>query len=183
MQINLSKFKGTSVKPYNCYVTELTKENIKEILELHPIVREYLESEDDFYFDEYDYYKHHLVNGGKILGCYVNNKLIAYGVAIFPGYDSENLGYDINLNSEELPFVAHLDSFIVHPNYRGNKLQYKLSLLIEEIARQKGCKHLFSTVSPNNIYSLTNLKNLGLEIKLEKLKYDGKLRYILYKAI
>lgn len=183
LPVQLTKYKNQFVKPYMGEITYLYEENINEILSLHPIIREMLIDDDIFYFDDYDFYKYQLKKEGKILGCYLGNHLIAYGVMIFPGYDDENLGYDLNFNRDELPYVAHLDSFLVHPNYRGNKLQYKISTLLENIAIEKGCKHLCSTVAPSNIYSLNNLLDVGLEIKLEKLKYGEKLRYILHKSI
>lgn len=138
---------------------------------------------NEFYFDNYEFYKYHLNKGGKILGCYVNDRLIAYGALIFPGFDNENLGYDLKLEKEELLKVAHLDSVAVHPDYRGNKLQYQLICLLEKIAIEKGYRHLYSTVSPTNKYSINNLLKLGLEIKIEKEKYDGKIRLILYKSL
>jgi GNAT superfamily N-acetyltransferase len=164
-------------------ISYLYEENINEILSLHQILRGVLKDDTLFYFDDYNFYKYQLERGGKILGCYIGNELIAYGVMIYPGYDDENLGYDLNLSQHELPYVAHLDSFLVHPNYRGNRLQYRFSGLLEDIAFEKGCKHLCSTVAPSNINSLNNLLDIGLEIKLEKLKYDGKPRYILQKSL
>ena len=181
--IQLTKHKSEFVKPYIGKISCLHEENINEILLLHPMVKETLKEDDMFYFDDYDFYKYQLHKGSKILGCYIDNQLIAYGVMIFPGYDPENLGYDLNFNQDELIFVAHLDSFLVHPHYRGNKLQYRFSILMEKIALEKGYKHLCSTAAPSNIPSLNNLIDLGLEIKLEKMKYGGKQRYILYKAL
>lgn len=183
LQVQLTKYKNQLVKPYMGKILFLQEDNINEILSLHDILRKTLEDKDLFYFDNYDFYRYQLEREGKILGCYIDNHLIAYGVMIFPCYDDENLGYDLNFSRDELPYVAHLDSFLVHPYYRGNKLQYKFSTLLENIAVEKGCKHLCSTVSPSNIYSLNNLLDAGLEIKLEKLKYGGKLRYILHKSL
>jgi ribosomal protein S18 acetylase RimI-like enzyme len=183
LKIELNYLNGEKQDPYLATISNIEKENINHILMLHPIIKESLESMDDFFFDDYNFYKHHLATGGKILGCYVNYSLIAYGVLIFPGFDNENLGYDIKLGKDELLKVAHLDSVTVHPDYRGNKLQYKLFSLLEKISIAKGYKHLCSTVSPNNKFSLNNLLKLGLEIKIEKKKYDGKTRLILYKAL
>jgi len=150
---------------------------------LHPIIKDNLQNKDEFYFDNYDFYKHHLDKGGKILGCYVNDTLIAYGVLIFPGFDNDNLGYDLKVDKYELLKVAHLDSVAVHPNYRGNKLQYQLFSLLEKVALGKNYKHLCATVSPTNKFSLNNLLKLGLKIQFETEKYGGKSRLILYKAL
>lgn len=183
LEIQLTKHKRQLVAPYMGKIIYLGEENIDEILYLHSILKKTLTDDDMFYFDDYDFYKYHLDREGKILGCYVDNCLVAYSVTIFPQYDGENLGYDLNLGEDELPYVAHLDSFLVHPDYRGNKLQYKLGNLMQEIVLNKGFRHLCATVSPKNHYSLINLLDIGLEIRLKKLKYGGKLRYILYKHL
>ena len=183
LKIELNYLNGEKQKPYLATIRTIKQEDINLIIQLHPIIKESLMNTNDFYFDDYDFYKNHLVSGGEILGCYVYDTLIAYAVLIFPGFDNENLGYDLLLEKNELLKVAHLDSVAVHPGYRGNKLQYILFSLLEKISIQKGYKHLYSTVSPSNKYSLNNLLKLGLEIKLEKMKYDGKNRLILYKSL
>ena len=165
------------------YIKRLGEENICEILDLHPVIRKDLDDEDLFCFDDYEFYKYHLKRNGVILGCYVEEVLIGYGVMIVPKYDDENLGYDLGLSKDEIPLVAHLDSVAIHPSFRGNKLQLTLFGLLEDIAKQEGYKHLCSTVSPINIYSIKNLESMGLEIKIEKLKYGGKNRFIFYKKI
>ncbi len=183
LAMQLTKYKNQFVKPYMGKISLLNEENIKEILWLHSILRETLTNDDLFYFDDYDFYKHQLERDGQILGCYIDNRLIAYAVMTFPGYDDDNLGYDLNISLAEIPYVAHLDSFVVHPNYRGNRLQYRFSELLEKIALEKGYRYLCSTAAPSNINSLNNLLAIGLEIKLEKLKYGGKTRYILQKNL
>ncbi len=40
-------------------------------------------------------------------------------VAVIPGLDENNMGYDVGLPAEELSLVAHMDSVAVLPKYRG----------------------------------------------------------------
>lgn len=49
-----------------------------------------------------------------------------------PGRGNENLGYDIGLSDPELSLVAHMDTIVVHPLYRGQGLQQKLTALAEQ---------------------------------------------------
>lgn len=51
------------------------------------------------------------------------DELVAIGVYAKFGYDEENYGYDIGVKGEELLYIANFESTIVHPDYRGNKLQ------------------------------------------------------------
>lgn len=43
-------------------------------------------------------------------------------IATYPGRGNENLGYDIGLSDPELSLVAHMDTIVVHPLYRGPRL-------------------------------------------------------------
>lgn len=45
-------------------------------------------------------------------------------IVVFPGKNSENLGYDIGLSEAELCSVAHMDTVAVHPNCKLPKLAY-----------------------------------------------------------
>src|SRR5699024_1882774 len=90
---------------------------------------------------------------------------------------------DINLNKNELLKVAHLETTVVHPDYRGNNLQHRLGTIMIDLATQKGLTQLTCTVSPLNYYSLRNNMNNGLKIKALKPKYGGMLRYILHKKL
>ena len=53
-------------------------------------------------------------------------------IATYPGRGNENLGYDIGLSDPELSLVAHMDTIVVHPLYRGQGLQQKLTALAEQ---------------------------------------------------
>ena len=86
--------------------------------------------------------------------------------------------------------VAHLETTVVHPEYRGNSLQ---SLTLQQaipMVKDLGYSHLLCTVSPQNIYSLYNIIKNGLRIKALKKKYgsekdgkDGLWRFILHRNL
>jgi GNAT superfamily N-acetyltransferase len=130
-------------------------------------------------------------NGAKIIGVFnKTGEIIAYRYIGFPGYSEKNLGNDINMASNELSKVAHLETTVVHPDYRGNSLQ---SLTLQQalpMIREFGYNHVLCTVSPQNAYSLFNVIKNGLRIKALKKKYgteedgkDGMWRYILHKNL
>ncbi|MDA8228020.1 MAG: GNAT family N-acetyltransferase [Desulfitobacterium hafniense] len=152
------------------------------LIKLQRIVIESVPSE--IFFPEQEvFFESHLIKGGVIVGCFVENKLIAYSTLVAYGYDSSNLGYDIGIDHKEIPEVAHLESIVVHPNYRGNNLQYYISQQIEATAVAQGFKHLCATVAPSNLYSLRNFLSLEFVFKMERYKYGGRLRYILHKPL
>ena len=130
-----------------------------------------------------------LYNGAKIIGVFNSvDELISYRYISFPRQASKNLGRDIELNVSELDKVVHLETTLVDPMYRGNRLQ---SLTLEkaiEIIEPMNMKHIICTVSPYNLFSLFNIMSAGLNIKALKRKYgqhydDGMWRFILHKDL
>ena len=100
----------------------------------------------------------------------------------FPGPGSRNLGHHISLEQEALVKVVHMDSVVILPQYRGNKLQYKLIEAAEEVLRQETDYEIWmATVHPDNKYSLNNVQALGYKIVAEAMKYGGYPRYVLMK--
>ena len=100
----------------------------------------------------------------------------------FPGIGERNLGHHMALKEEQLLKVAHMDSVVILPQYRGYKLQYRLMEAAEELL----CKETeytiwMATVHPDNKYSLGNVQAHGYEIVAEAMKYGGYPRYVLKK--
>jgi len=157
--------------------------DVDDIIDLQNNMLTNLTNKDVFQPDTKEFIINHILKHGKIVGCKVENQLIAYAVLRFPMYNEDNLGIDIKLDNDKLKFVAHFESIVVLSDYRGNNLQQLLCKYIETIANHKGMKYLLATVSPENIQSLNNFNKLGFEVKLEKIKYNGLKRYILCKAI
>lgn len=98
--------------------------------------------------------------------------------------DEENLGIDLGLPKEELPFVGHLEIAMADPDFRGYKMHSRICQLgVERFAQDGKTKYVCSTVSPRNTPSLKALQSAGLECMMEKEKYGGKLRCIMLKKI
>ena len=78
---------------------------------------------------------------------------------------------------------------MVHPDYRGNNLQSITLNKALPLISEMGYIHIFSTVSPQNIYSLYNIMKNGLNIKSLKRKYitkensEGLWRFILHRNL
>lgn len=102
---------------------------------------------------------------------------------LFPGLDDYNYGHDLGFSEAELLRVIHMDTAVVHPDYRGNKLQQRLMTVIEEeLQRRYPGAILLTTVHPENLYSLCNVKSLGYTVQKRLAKY-GSERYILRKDL
>lgn len=111
-------------------------------------------------------------------------QIAGFFMAAFPGLSEKNLGHHISLSESDLLKVAHMDSVVILPEFRGNGLQYKLIAKAEEvIAQETDYRILMATVHPDNKYSLNNVMAHGYEVAAEALKYGGYPRYIMKKEI
>ena len=127
-------------------------------------------------------------SGAKIIGVFnETDNLIAYRYISFPGSDNKSLAYDIDLPKNQMDKVVHLETTVVHPEYRGNALQSITLQYAAAEVKALGYRHLLCTVSPQNMFSLYNIMKNGLKIKALKRKYsssenpDGLWRFILHK--
>ena len=103
--------------------------------------------------------------------------------AVFPGMSSANLGYDIGLPEKELPFVAHMDTAAIAPEYRGFSLQKRLMEYAEAELKKAGYRYLCCTAHPKNRYSENNILAQGYRIITTREKYGGFLRDIFLKEL
>jgi len=100
---------------------------------------------------------------------------------LYPGLEDYNYGYDLDFTREQLLRVIHMDTAVVHPDFRGHKLQRRLMAVIEEeLALRYPGAILLTTVHPENLYSLYNVQSLGYRIEKRLPKY-GSERFILRK--
>lgn len=162
---------------------ELDLSYMDKIMELQSIIIEGLQSKELYAPSKREEFVE-VLDSGKIIG-YLNEKeeLIAMAVYVKKGYDAGNYGYDLEFKDEKLLKVAQVESTVVRSEYRGNGLQRILCEKIEEIAKLDNIKILAATASPYNKYSVNTFKNLGYEIKKDKIKYGGLRRYVLAKEL
>ncbi|WP_459129294.1 hypothetical protein [Guggenheimella bovis] len=169
-------------------VVRLDLENVQEVIEMQIRIHEGMTRKDWFVEDTADEMRHALKNGGALFGVYNDKKdLIASRFISVPRTDESNLAHDIKLPLD-LNQVVQLESTVVDPKYRGNRLQGITLMVAERFARLKGYEHLVCSVAPTNIFSLYNIMKGGLEIKALKKKYqskteDGVWRFILHKDL
>lgn len=102
-------------------------------------------------------------------------------IVTYPGTGSDNLGYDIGLPESELSRVVHMDAIVVHPLYRGQGLQQKLTLFVEQELLNNGFRYFMCTIHPDNIYSKNNMEKCDYKVMKQVIKYGGLPRLILFK--
>ncbi len=124
-----------------------------------------------------------LTTEGRIVGTCVGGELAGYVLIYFPGENPENLGNDLHLPAPELMSVAHLESGVVHPSYRGNNLALKMNRHAIYTVQKMKFKHVCATAWPFNQRSVPVLFSLGMVVRGLKEKYGGKLRYIFHRNL
>jgi len=147
-------------------------------------VREGMTQKDWFYLDKSEDVRNMMASGTMELWVAEDNGILAGGFNILhPGLDDYNYGFDLGFSQEMLLKVIHMDTAVVHPDYRGHKLQRRLMAVIEEeLSRRFPGAILLTTVHPENLYSLCNVQSLGYRIERRLPKY-GSERYILRKDV
>jgi GNAT superfamily N-acetyltransferase len=188
-QLNKHKDERTEKDEY--IMRLITIDELRDVVALEKYVYDQLPNKQVLYMDSYEEMFDDMKQGAKVIGVFNKARdLIAYRYIGFPGMARKNLGNDINIPEQELIKVAHLETTVVHPEYRGNSLQ---SLTLQQampMVKDFGYSHLLCTVSPQNIYSLYNIIKNGLRIKALKRKYgtddngrDGVWRFILHRNL
>lgn len=184
------KKKGSSkivLEPY--LMKPIGIKELPEIQHLQLQVYDHLPNKSVLVTDSYESMKLDLETGGMVIGVYNGSgRLVAYRFVTFPKGE-HNLGKDLALSQPALKKVAHLETTVVHPDYRGNHLQSETLGVALPMIQAQGYQHVLCTVSPMNPYSLYNVMAHGLKIKALKRKYateeqkDGLWRFILHRDL
>lgn len=179
-------FEGFLEKNNESYtVCLLNKEHMSQLQGLQELVVDTLVEKKNLQpltYEELDY----ILNGsGLMVGAFIGSELVAFRALLIPPIDEEHLGLDIGLEAGELPRVIYQEISIVHPDYRGNRLQQTLAhLIMEELGKlDQTFTYAACTVAPFNIPSLKDKFKQGMEIAALKVKYVNQLRYIFIKQL
>lgn len=176
------KIKHISGRIIDAKIRRLTNRDLDKILLLQDFIYESMVDKSLFAKTEKEEFENMINNKGEVIGVVTeDDELIAFGAMIKPKFKKFNLGYDLNYDDKKLISIAHIESTVVHSDYRGNRLQRTLVEELEKVAKDKGCCIFCATVAPQNEFSLNTFIKLGYKIAIEKEKYGGLKRYIVIK--
>lgn len=167
-----------------------TEENVNSYIELIQTVWKNMEHTEWFAMDEINVIKQRFIDDTAAIYVVEDSSmtsdfatLAGLFMVTFPGLTEENLGWDLFFSEDELLQVAHMDSAVILPDYRGHGLQSRLMQMAEDDLRTQGYKYLLCTIHPENKFSLHNALKLGYNVEKTTLKYGGLPRSILMKTI
>lgn len=176
--------KRTIIKYEEYEMRFLDKSNIDQMIELQDEVVKNLNDAETFVKDSRDFISDILNDEmGRAIGVFADNRLIAFRTISFPGSSEANMGRELNIPEEELDRVVHLEATMVHPEYRGNRLQAKMMKHTFRIIDALGYFYVCTTVSPFNYPSLKNVMDAGLTIRTLSQRggqYENKWRFLLF---
>lgn len=157
--------------------------SLPDLMSLQSVIAANLPCPEIFMLHEEKFFQEIFRLERSVIGVTTEEELIAFSIIRIPGLSDDNLGRDINLPEEELTKVAHLQAAAVHPAYRGNGLQRKLTFAHLDVIEDMGYEHACCTVSPKNPVSLANYLSCGLVIEGLRPKMQGWWRFILHRNI
>ncbi len=167
-------------------ISRLDENQLPQVMALQQTICRNLQHPDLLHAFSQDFMKQHMGQCGTVLGVFVKKRLVAFRNLYYPDpNDSEwNLGIDLNLEQDQLSQVVNLQMVCVHPDFRGNHLALILNRIALHTLRERGTHpHVCATVSPHNIWNLPVLLASGFHVARLKIKYGGKVRYIVHQHL
>ena len=181
--VKLSKFNGELCENLYANIFLMGASNFNDITILFNKVISTIANKNWLKFRDTDYLQNVLNDGGFIVGCYVEDTLVACAICEPPSGDYLNNLYDIGMSDDEINSTYVSGYVMVDPLYRGNSLhKILLETRIEE-SINRGKKNILTAVAVDNIFSLKTILNLGFEVRLQKENEYGIKRNILFKQL
>ena len=182
-RLKLSKFNGELCENLFADIRFITKDMFEDVTSLYNRVSDSMENKNWLKYRDSIYLNDLINKGGFIVGCYVNDTLVASAFCEQPSGDYLNNLYEIGLCEDAINDTYVSGYVMVDPLYRGNSLhKILLETRIEE-SINRGKKNILTAVAVDNIFSLKTILNLGFEVRLQKENEYGIKRNILFKQL
>lgn len=119
-----------------------------------------------------------------VLACDGDN-IVGYAVLqLLSEWPDYMAGPGINAPNYPCQLSAMVLFTLVHPDYRTQGINKRMTQLRLEAAKAAGTKYLFSTVHPDNTPSLSNLTAIGMKAIEQRLMFDQQvLRNVMFLAL
>lgn len=181
--VKLSKFNGELCENLYANICFIDSSNFNDMTVLFNKVIDSISNKNWLKFRDIDYLQNILDNGGFIVGCYVEDILVACAVCEPPSGDYLDNLYDIGMNDNEINSTYVSGYVMVDPLYRGNSLhKILLETRIEE-SIIRGKTYILTAVAAENIFSLRTILSLGFEKQFQRENEYGINRHILLKKL
>lgn len=182
-EVKLSKFNGEICENLYADVCYITASKFEDITNLYNKVNDTIDNKNWLKFRDQLYLMDVLDKGGFIIGCYIEETLVASALCELPSGDYLDYLYEMGLTEEEINSSYVSGYVMVDPLYRGNALHKILLETRMEESIIRGKNYIVTAVATENIFSLNTVIKLGFEIKLQKTNEYGISRNVLIKQL
>lgn len=165
----------------NCHIQNLNANHTSQIIALQNKIVALLSDKDLFHpFFEHEI-KHLFTHRENIiLGVYTDeNELIAFRAATVTGKEFDEINYFLE-NKYHCHQKLLLNGAFVDEDYRGNRLQVKMSEYTINLAKERNVELLFTVIHPDNVASIKSIASLGFDEIKEINVYIHQHRRLLF---
>lgn len=157
---------------------QLTKDDIPAMLAMQEEVINGLANKELLRRNTYETLEVCFNDKSLILGAFIREKFVGFGIMYAAGNDEENLAYLLDGDVDVLQFV-NAKLIMVKEPFRGLGIQRELLVAMVKHAEKNGFSGICATVSPFNTYSMRNLELTGFS-EIKRVKKYGGMERILY---
>ncbi len=113
-------------------------------------------------------------------GMFDGERLVGAAALFYNEYEYGESLRQLNLPPQP---VAEIGRAMVHPDYRGNNVLYRINQKLVEVAAEKGIRLLLATIYPSNMPSQKSFARLGMKKQCTYIKGSDYVRDILTMQI
>lgn len=176
---------STNGNVYPLFITNLQSRDIDDVCAVQDFVVRTLGDPTSYAADPRETLLECLGAQGLTIGAYAGDQLVGFRSILCPGDRPANLGREIGLSEPSLlGRVAHLQRACVLPEFRGNRLQIRMTNLATQILNERmNYRYLMSTVAPGNYPSMEDKFTSGMLIVKLTRNHDDHQRYVFFRDL
>lgn len=182
-KIKLSKFNGLVCENLYGDLCYITPDKFQDMMDLFKRVNESMDNKNWLKFRDSLYLNNVLDKGGFIVGCYVDDVLVASALCEIPSGEYLDILIEMGMSLEEIESTYISGYVMVDPLYRGNSLHRTLMDVRIKASVDMDKKYIVTAIASENIFSLKTVLDLGFDIKLQKENEYGVVRNVLMKNL
>lgn len=133
--------------------------------------------------DQLTHFEQHAEALGRILGCFADEDLVAYGVLGLNSPTARHLAELLDVDAADHARACVLDGAASLPEWRGRSLHCAAISERCDLARSLGYTLVTATVAPENMRSLRGLLKEGFTIHGYAIVYGGLARLIVMRDL
>lgn len=133
--------------------------------------------------DRLEHFERHMVRCGRILGCFADGELVAYGVLGLDSPTVDHMADLLALDAAERARLCVLDGAASLPQWRGRRLHCAGIEQRMALGRELGRTLVSATVAPENMRSLRGLMQEGFSVRRYALVYGGLARLVVQRDL